>query len=525
MGRPFVFPDRGLDRRDALNLLLVLSLALFTRFYRLADASFWADEVFTLKFASLPWSTLWISAYEATPPLYYSIIRPVMDMAGTSEWWVRMPSAVAGVLTVCFVYLSVKKIADSRAALAATLLLTLSAANIEYGQEARAYALVGLWMAVSFLGLACLNARWRSDTEGVSFSTFLTAGGALYAIGVLGALYSHNVAVFYWLGAQFFFLGWWYSPFRFSRNLAVWWFVVNLVVLVLWVPWFLASLQVIESDMFSWLSQYEAPAALRIWRDVNAVETGYPIDPFVGIVILLLAIRGWLSLRGNPAMAAALLAMVVCSSVVIWAYGFFGGPIFMRRSVLWGSMFSFMLAGIGISRLPLLVGRSVLLALACIGLLAFYNYSHYHRAENTDWRSPAGVLNQQAGANDVFLFRTTWHAPALLHYLDEDQSGRRVLGWSCTQRQPFFGRVENVGEHFARVAWSSGNPGWREDNLTAATVWVIEGLCYDSVSIDLSDNWLRQNWIQARSFGFKGVTLHQWVPKAAVQGVPGNDRP
>lgn len=508
---------RALYRQDGRNLLLVLSLALFTRFYRLADASLWADEVFTLKFASLPWSTLWVSAYEATPPLYYSIIRLVMDTVGTSEWWLRMPSAVAGVLTVLFVYLAVKRIADSRAALAATLLLTLSAANIEYGQEARAYALAGLWMAVSFLGLARLNARWRHDTAGASFTAFITAGGGLYALGTLAALYSHNVAVFYWLGAQCFFFGWWYAPFRFSRNLLAWWFAINLAVLVLWLPWFFASLQVIESNMFSWLSQYEPLAALQVWWDVNTLETGYSLDLAAGIVLMLLALRGLLSLRGNPAMAAALLAMVLCSSVAIWAYGFLGGPIFMRRSVLWGSMFLLMLAGIGISRLPAPAGRPVLLGLACAGLLAFYNYSHYHRAENTDWRSPAAVLNQQAGADDVFLFRTTWHAPALLHYLQEAQAGRRVLGWSCTTRQPLFGSVENAGQHFSRVAWSDRNPGWRDDNLTAATVWVIEGLCYDSVSISRSDDWLRQNWTQARSFGFKGVTLHQWLPRTAAQ--------
>ena len=72
-------PPGSLAKQDYFNLLLLLVLAAGTRFYRLGDASFWADEVFTLKFASLPWSTLWVSAYEATPPLYYTVIRLMMD--------------------------------------------------------------------------------------------------------------------------------------------------------------------------------------------------------------------------------------------------------------------------------------------------------------------------------------------------------------------------------------------------------------------------------------------------------------
>ena len=154
--------------------------------------------------------------------------------------------------------------------------------------------------------------------------------------------------------------------------------------------------------------------------------------------------------------------------------------------------------------------------LAGAGLLAVYNYDHYHRAENSDWRSPAAVFNEQGAAGDIFLFRTTWSAPAFLHYVEGDQSQRRVLGWSCTTRQPLFGAIR-AGEHFSRVQWSESNPGWRDDNITASSVWVIENLCHDSTSINLSDNWLAQNWVRASAYGFKDVTLHQWVPRSRTQ--------
>ena len=504
----------SLDRRDYLNLLGLCLLAGIIRFYGLGGASFWADEIFTLKFSSLPWSTLWVSAYDATPPLYFSIIHLMLGV-GEGEGWLRLPSALAGVMTIVFVYLAVVKLAGSRAALATGLLLTVSIANIEYSQEARAYALACMWIAMSFLGLAALSERWADDAAGVGFRALLAGGGAVYGIGLLAGLYSHNLAVFYWLAAQFFFLGWWLSTFRFSRGLLTSWFVLNLLVLILWLPWLRASLQFIEQGRWVWLEQYDFGRALQTWRRVNGIETGYSLDALIDWLVIALTAWGLFCLRKRMTIALTLLAMLLFSSLVMWLYGFVAEPVFMRRSVLWGSLFSLMLVGIGISHLPPLVGRVVLIGLFGAGLVGSFNYHRYGWAENDDWRSPAQLFAEQAGADDVLLFRTTWQAPAFLHYLDQPQVRRRVLGWSCTTQQPLFGQV-HARQHFSRVAWSEQNPGWDDTTLTAATVWVVHNECPDAAGIEASDSFLQQHWTQVSSHGFKGVVLNRWVPRQAV---------
>lgn len=501
----------SLSRKDYLQLALLLALAIATRFYRLGDASFWDDEVFTLGAASLPWSTLWVTGYDPTPPLYYSIIRLMMDTS-ISEWWLRLPSALFGTFTVLFAYLATKKIWDSRAALASTLLLTLSTSDIEYSQEGRAYALVGMCIAISFLGLASLNSRWREGTSEFTFSSFLKAGGALYGIGVLGALYSHNTAVFFWMAAQFFFLGWWITPFKFSRALLACWFAVNFLVLLLWLPWLLASLQVMETNMFTWLRQHELQKAARMWRLANSIQSGPKLNIIIDVIIMALTLWGWIGLRKNISMAIALLAMLIFSSVIIWAYGFMGTPVFLKRTVLWGSIFSFMLLGIGISRLPILAGRIVLTTLTCIGLTGFYNYNQKNMAEFRDWRSPAMIFNQQSGKDDILLFRTTWPAPAFLHYVDHDQANRRVLGWPCGSRQPLFGKIHS-NDVYSQVAWSGSRPGWDVGNITDSTVWVVQSACSDSKSIYKSNKWLEKNWTRTNYYEYRRVILQQWVPK------------
>ena len=465
----------------------------------------------------MSWSTLWMTAHGPTPPLYYSVIKLIMNVSA-SEWWLRLPSAVFGTLTVLLIYLVVRRLADSRAAFASALLLTLSLANIEYSQEGRAYALMGMCMAVSFLGLTIMNQRWRQGPEGFSFGGFLKSGGVLYGVGVLGALYSHNTAVFYWIAAQFFFVGWWFSTFRFSRALLLSWFAVNACVLVLWIPWLLASLQVMDTGQFNWLGHWSFPAAVKIWGRVIALETGYfPVDIVIVSITVLFVALGLVTLRKNPAMVSILLAMLVFSFPVIWAYGLIERPILMRRTLLWGSLFVFILAGIGISRLPLLMERLVLAAIFAVGAFSFNYYNQSDLAEMHDWRSPAQVFREHSREDDVLLFRTTWPAPAFMHYVNQDQSGRRILGWSCTTRRPQFGDWDPYG-HYPQVAYGDYQPdGWPQGNIAAATIWVVENECRDRASVIVSNGWLKKSWVLANTWGFKGVTVYQWVPKAQVQ--------
>jgi 4-amino-4-deoxy-L-arabinose transferase-like glycosyltransferase len=481
-------------------------VAVFTRFYRLGEASFWLDEVFTVHTGQLPWSVLWITPYDPTPPLFFSVVKLATNF-GESEWWYRLPSAVAGVLTVFFIYLTVRKLAGIRSALAAALLLALSIGNIEYSQEARAYALASMFVSISFLGLVSLNERWRESDEGFGFGQLLWSGGALYVLGTLGALYSHNTAVFYWLGTQVFFCAWWIKPFRFSLGCLAGWFVINFVVLLLWLPWFTASLKVRDTGAFTWLENYPLHQALDIWGSVHG-----PLIPILGLL-------GLYYLRHSTVVLVLLGSLVIFSSVVIWGYGFVERPVLMPRTLLWGTLFTVVLAGIAIGKLPGLAGNLLLLGLLVQGAVNFRAFDMQNTAQNENWRAAAEVFTGQQEPQDILFFRTLFVSDAFLYYVlpgvKEQEPDWRVLGLDCRRGGPLYGEIAQYNDSIL-VLWSKDVPDWKYpiSDVSNSTVWLVEGHCTASRERrEKSDAWLAQYWRLEETYEFRGVTVYRLEPR------------
>lgn len=500
-----------LARKDYLMLIVLLALAVFTRFYRLGDASLWLDEVFTIGSAQLPWSTLWVTAYDPTPPLFFSTIKLILNF-GDNEWLLRLPSAACGVFTVLFVYSATRKLWDARTAFFTGILLTFSLGNIEYSQEARAYAMAGMFIALSFLGLATLNVRWRDSTSDFSFLAFLKSGGAVYAFGALCALYSHNTAVFYWIGAQFFFAVWWVRPFRFSRLCLLSWFAVNFVVLLIWLPWLFASMEVMDTSMFTWLGQKSFSRALGTIQHVYGFFGGYGVQPYTNILLFSLIVWGALGLRKNPVMLTVLLALVLCSTLAVWAYGFLGTPIFMDRTILWGTLFTTVFAGVGISRLPTSLAYLALAVLVMIGALGFSDYHKSDRAENEEWRDAVGVFNSKQQSGDMLMFRTHYVAHPFLYYVKDRDRRWNVLGVNCRKGVFLFGEMQdNQGQLF--VSWSREKPTWNTSAPASkdTSLWVVDSHCFSLESMDLSNRWISARWQLAESYEFKAINLYRFV--------------
>ncbi|MBS1678373.1 MAG: glycosyltransferase family 39 protein [Actinobacteria bacterium] len=129
-------------------------LAAVLRFATLGVQSYHHDEIVTASRVlrdgfGHAMDAVWFS--ESTPPVYYALAWVWTQLVGTGEFGLRSVSAVAGVLTVPVAYLIGVELRGRRAGLWAAALVAVNPMMLWYSQEARAYALVTLFGALSAL--------------------------------------------------------------------------------------------------------------------------------------------------------------------------------------------------------------------------------------------------------------------------------------------------------------------------------------------------------------------------------------
>jgi predicted membrane-bound mannosyltransferase len=96
-----------------LALFLILSTATFVRVYGLGGPSFWVDEVYSAMVVE-SFSKMWAS--DVHPPLYYALLY-LWASFSTTDYWLRLLSAVLGVLTVAMTYVVGRIVFNTPAAL------------------------------------------------------------------------------------------------------------------------------------------------------------------------------------------------------------------------------------------------------------------------------------------------------------------------------------------------------------------------------------------------------------------------
>src|SRR3954468_22297828 len=88
---------------------------------------------------------------ESAPPLYYALAWIWTQITGTGPWGLRSLSALAGVATIPVAYLVGCELRGRRTGLVAAALVAVNPMLIWYSQEARAYALLTFFCALSLL--------------------------------------------------------------------------------------------------------------------------------------------------------------------------------------------------------------------------------------------------------------------------------------------------------------------------------------------------------------------------------------
>jgi uncharacterized membrane protein len=195
----------------------------------LVTRGLWVDEAISVSQAGLPFGTMIerLAESDVHPPLHGVLLWVTVHVFGDSEFAVRLPSLVAGVVLVPLLYAVGRELFDRRTGTIAATLGAASPLAIWYSQEARMYSLYMLF------AVAVVWTQSRALTRGAKRDWLL------YAVSTAALLWTQYLSVLL-VGAQQLVFAWalWQRRRRrepIARTVLAWACALGLVA-VLMVP-------------------------------------------------------------------------------------------------------------------------------------------------------------------------------------------------------------------------------------------------------------------------------------------------
>ncbi len=163
-------------------LVVILLIGAAARFHDLQVRSLWADEGWTLVLAEGPTIPDIVQrlAVDQHPPLYFVVIHLWRDLTGSSEFALRMLSALTGLVGVAATYQMGRAMFGRTAGVLAAFFLALSDHHIDLSQDVRHYAQMATLIILSN-GYYFRLIQRPSPSRGTRIGYVLTSVALLYS--------------------------------------------------------------------------------------------------------------------------------------------------------------------------------------------------------------------------------------------------------------------------------------------------------------------------------------------------------
>ena len=501
MGSPTGFRQRAASQR-ALLLGVIVCLAFGLRLYRLGYQELRGDEAFGVLFSAQPLRKIvseTLRTVEPHPPLDYVLLHGWMSVAGDSEFAMRFPSAVAGVLTVVMVYALVRRIFGRRAGLWASLFMAVNPFQVWHAQETRMYAIS------TALAVASMLALWIALEKGG------WARWGAYALLTAAHLYLHYYSFFIVLAQISFIFAFWR---RYQRRL-IGFVAAGVVVLLLYLPWLALAWRVI----LTYRGNGDSPAlTAMLLRSLRAFSLGETVHqdrtvPYLLAFGLLAAVGVWQAARTKGRAALLLGLWLTVPLAGVWLASL-RRPVFNERYVIAATPPLTMFLGVGAAWLGKQrrwgqVALGLLAAVCLVGsILSLRNYYTVPEYSKTaGWRQLMAYLESHAGPGEALI--QNYPDPALAYY-DSGRLARFVLPEQANARPDRTAQdLERLAAEYDRL-WFLPYPSEAWDQTGAVGQWLGRHAdLQDSVQLG---NLRLQAWLPLR------VALQQMTPVEARLG-------
>lgn len=408
-------------------LLPIIAIAAALRFIALSSQPLWMDEIASLHNAEvLRSSGLSAMAVEDhVAPLSAFLDALSIGIGGSSEFWLRLPAAVAGTLAAGMAYAATRRILHHQTiAIGAGLFIAVAPFAVWYGQEARMYSLLLL------LSLAYVWACWPVIEGRASSRDWI-----LITIAAALGLWTHHYMALLIVAFGIFLLT--QTGLRSKRFWT--WTATQAIAAVAFVPWLVLTrgqgngTGFEKSDPLLWLPYtfYTYLAGLSLGPSVTDLRTTdashalLQAAPSVGLTVIAFAA---IAVAGLPVLwerSKTATVWILCWGLIPPALAigatFAANVGYNARYTITAFPALSLLIGAAVSRYASSWwARAAVGLTAAVVLFSLANWYTDPRYAKDDLRSPARVLVQQMQPGDVLVLDNS-HATAPLEY----------YGWHC----------------------------------------------------------------------------------------------
>lgn len=450
-------------------------MALLVRLYGLGDKPFWFDELRTWLRARLPFGQLAVDSLTHKHFPTYFILAGPFAATHSPEWMLRLPSVLFGAACVVLVTRLALDARGPIAGLVAGSLMALSPIEVQFAQEARAYALISLLVLTAVWGLVRIAQHPEKAALHIMQPGALRSAWLAYVVGTIGALLVQNNTIPWLLASNSAFMLVVRRAASVRGALTRNWAWSQALILLCWLPALVCMILMNQKSMLdavewipkaNWDSVRSAIAALYLFRisDLGLKLMPAPLPGF-GAVIALFALLGAWRLRAKPELLAVIgLAFLAMPLTVLSLSAF--QPLWVPRYLLWSTGPFFVLAGAGVAALPERFSALIALFIAIGGAI---NLAPYYGAETKPrWDQAAAYLAAHARPHDVVVAESTFQEFILASYF----------------------QISHIDANFPILTWDP-HGGTARRAAQAERAWIVDGAL---VPAQKSEEQSRRKW-------------------------------
>ena len=463
---------------------LITLIAAALRTYGLNRLSLSSDEAFSQVIALAPpglsWEAMIVDAVH--PPLYYLILRAGTCLFGQTEFALRFPSMLCGILAIPLLFALVFRLTHRReVALFTALLLAVSPFHIWYSQDARMYALfVCLSLAAMYTFICALG--YRTETGALpTYSQVLYWGSFVLTMGLVYS--THYFALFLPL-IQFAFL---VATLKQNYRALRIWVVAQAVAFAPLALWFAAIYGRGNTGFgLGWIPQPSLVDPLITLWNFSLSYSGVLWPWGIGAALMVgAAMFGIIGKHTCPRQAKILTGPWLVIPLLIALLLSFIVPIYVDRSLIFTLPAFLLLVACGVMELRVGVGRwlwaGTILAFTLLALIDIQTSPVFVKE---DWHGLAGYLESSSRPSDVIVLRYLQDKFPFGYYY-RGQSNVAVLTVNTETD-----RLDEVASGYSRLWLVYRIPNQSSHYLTSSLSYVLEGS---------EENAEVRSWIEAHA--------------------------